>query len=96
MSIQPKRIGIILLGVGVLLSIPLIAMQFSDEVNWDATDFLVMGTLLLAVGLIGDWAIRKIKNAKRRWFYIAILILFFLLLWAEMAVGIFETPIAGD
>ncbi len=45
--------------------IPLIAMQFTNEVNWDLADFVVMVFLLLAPGW--DWYlfflnIKRIKN----------------------------------
>ncbi|MDB5696794.1 MAG: hypothetical protein JWN21_2337, partial [Sphingomonas bacterium] len=36
-------------GVATLLLIPAIAMQFTAEVNWTASDFVVMGVLLASV-----------------------------------------------
>ncbi|KTG28957.1 hypothetical protein AWR38_12695 [Idiomarina sp. WRN-38] len=33
-----------------LLFIPLVAMQFSNEVHWALSDFVIMGALLLVVG----------------------------------------------
>ncbi len=79
-----------------LLFIPLIAMQFSEEVNWSAGDFVVMGTLLLGLGY-GIYFISKQKVRKgSRAFWIVLLILAFLLLWAELAVGIFGSPLAGS
>lgn len=37
---------------GLILSIPLIAMQFTSEVNWELGDFIVMGALLFGAGSI--------------------------------------------
>ena len=96
MVLLHKRYITILISVLFLLLIPMIAMQFSDQVDWSFLDFLVMGCLLFSVGLIGDWVRRKVNNSKYRVaIYLAILIAF-LLIWAELAVGIFGTPFAGN
>ena len=34
----------------LVLLLPLIAMQFTDGVNWDVADFLFAGALLVGVG----------------------------------------------
>jgi hypothetical protein len=40
--------------------------------------------------------IKPVKNLKNRFLYIGILVLIFMLIWAELAVGIFGTPFAGN
>jgi hypothetical protein len=43
------------LATELILLIPAVAMQFSDDVNWDSTDFLVAGFLLRFVpGRVGQ------------------------------------------
>ena len=91
-----KRLKFILLTVALLLLIPLIAMQFTDEVNWTPFDFVVAGVLLLGTGLIFDLVIRKIKNIKYRVAISVALLVVLLLIWAELAVGIFGTPLSGS
>ncbi len=91
-----KRLKFILLTVAFLLLIPLIAMQFTDEVNWTPFDFVVAGVLLLGTGLIFDLVIRKIKNIKYRIAICVALLVVLLLIWAELAVGIFGTPLSGQ
>lgn len=91
-----KKLINILLGVAALLSIPFIVMQFTEEVSWQAGDFLVMG-VLLTVALLGcDFAVRKVKSTRYRFFIYFAVLLLFLLVWAELAVGIFGTPFAGS
>ncbi len=91
-----KRLIFILSIIVILLLIPLIAMQFTEEVNWTLIDFVVAGILLLGTGIVFDLVIRKIKNIKYRVaISIAVLIMLFLI-WAELAVGIFGTPLGGN
>jgi len=79
----------------ILLLIPLIAMQFTDEVNWNLFDFIIAGTLLIGTGLIIQLVLRKTKKIKYRIIIVAALLIVFLLIWAELAVGIFGTPLSG-
>ncbi len=78
-----------------LLLIPFIAMQFTKEVNWSASDFIIMGVLLLLVGSGIEVVRRKNIKSTRRLIYIAMIVISFLLIWLELAVGIFGTPWAG-
>ena len=96
MIMQNKRLIAILLTVAVLLLIPLIAMQFTDEVNWTLSDFVVMGILLLGTGLMCEFLLRKVKKIGYRVVFVGIVLTAFLLIWLELAVGIFGTPFAGS
>jgi hypothetical protein len=96
MITQNKRLIGILVAVVILLLIPLIAMQFTSEVDWSVFDFLVMAILLLGTGLMCELILRKIKKTAYRIALIAAILIAFLLVWAELAVGIFGTPFAGS
>lgn len=91
-----KRLIGILIAIGILLLIPLIAMQFTDEVNWTLYDFIVMGFLLIGTGLLCELVIRKVNKNYLRIALCLVLLLIFFLIWAELAVGIFGTPFAGQ
>lgn len=93
---QNKRLIGIVLTVALLLLIPLIAMQFTDEVNWTLSDFVVAGVLLLGTGLLCELVLRKVKNMNARFVICGALLLALFLIWAELAVGIFGTPFAGS
>jgi len=82
--------------IAFILAIPLIAMQFTNEVNWTLSDFIIMGALLTVTGLAIELVTRKVKTTKGRILLtVAILIVLFLV-WAELAVGLFGTPFAGS
>lgn len=91
-----KRLLIIILALESLLLIPMIAMQFTTEADWSYFDFLIFGVILLIVGLVAELILRKIKRRINRIKLIAFLVIAFLLLWIELAVGIFGSPIAGN
>ena len=82
--------------VGLLLIIPLIAMQLTDEVEWSLFDFIIMGTLLLITGLMGEIIFKKVKKYKHRVILYVVIAIILFLIWAELAVGIFGTPFAGS
>jgi hypothetical protein len=79
-------IRIAFITVGILL-IPLIAMRFTGEVNWNISDFVVMGTMIFVTGLLIDF-LRK-RMGKYKIVGIFTVLLLFLWLWAELAVGVF-------
>ena len=64
MVTQNNRLFIILFSTGLLLLIPLIAMQFTDQVNWSLSDFAVMGVLLISTGLICEFVLRKVNKTS--------------------------------
>ena len=91
-----NRIKIILAVVAVILMIPLIAMQFSTEVNWTAFDFLVAGVLLLGTGLALELVLRKVSDRRSRLLLSMAVLAALVLVWLELAVGIFGSPLAGS
>ena len=85
---QLKKLAIlVVVSTAFLLLIPLIAMQLTEQVNWSVFDFLVMGALLLLFGSVLAFASIKIK--KNKIFVILVILLTFLYVWAELAVGVF-------
>ena len=84
-----KSLIFIISVVALLLLIPLIAMQFTNEVNWNILDFIVAGILLLGTGLAFNFVMQKVKNTKFRIVICLVILAFLFLIWTELAVGIF-------
>ncbi|WP_372770482.1 hypothetical protein [Lutibacter sp.] len=91
-----KRLIIILTGIAFLLLIPFVAMQFTNEVNWTSSDFVIMGILLTGTGLLCEIIMRKVKTIKNRIIICGLILFVFFLVWIELAVGVFGTPFAGS
>jgi hypothetical protein len=72
----------------LLWLLPLIAMIFTDDVNWDETDFIVFGAMLL--GACGSYELaRRVtgSTAYRAAVGVAVMAAF-ILIWMNLAVGI--------
>lgn len=70
-------------------------MQFTDEVNWTLFDFIAAALLLLGTGLMCELALRKVNKIRHRIALCMAILALLLLIWAELAVGIFGIPISG-
>ena len=90
-----KRLLVILSLVLIILLIPFISMKFTHEVNWNVSDFIKMGFLLLVTGLLCELVFRRVKSVTNRIIICGIILFVLFLVWAEIAVGIFGTPFAG-
>ena len=80
----------------LLLLIPLIGMFVSNEINWSFFDFIIMGILIISLNFGIRQILKIIKSVKYRILVIGIILIVFLLVWAELAVGIFDSPFAGN
>lgn len=88
--------GILWGTLALLLLPPAVAMQFTPEVDWSAADFAIMGALLATLGLGIEAAMRLLRGWPARFVASAAVLLVFLALWAELAVGVFGTPFASS
>ncbi|MBU3680807.1 MAG: hypothetical protein FGM16_02575 [Flavobacterium sp.] len=91
-----KKIVQLVALVLALLCIPLIAMAFSEEVRWSIADFVLAGFLLFSTGLVVLFIQNKVSNRKFRIGLVLLVLFLLLLLWAELAVGLFDSPFAGN
>lgn len=72
----------------LILLLPLVAMQFSDDVKWSGFDFALMAALLAGVGLGLELAIATSGDAAYRIASGIALAAGLLLVWINGAVGI--------
>jgi hypothetical protein len=91
-----KRLIIILLAIACVLLLPAVAMRFTDEVSWTSFDFVVAGALLLAAGLTFEFFARRSISMKGRIAAGLAIGAVLVVVWLELAVGIFGSPWAGS
>ena len=72
----------------LVLLLPLVAMQFTDEVVWDETDFAVIGATLVGACGAYELAARMTGNIAYRAAVGVALAAAFILVWMNLAVGI--------
>lgn len=95
-NMNNKRLVFLMLAAAGLLMVPLVAMRFTSDVNWKVFDFIVAGVLLFGTGLAIDIALRIVTGFWTRIAAVLGLLFLLFLVWAELAVGIFGTPLAGS
>ncbi len=81
----------------LILMVPLIAMQFTHEVNWSVFDFMLMGVLIFSTGAAYVLITRYASNLAYRLAFFAAIGSSFLLIWVNLAVGLIGGgPNAGN
>lgn len=87
-NMQTKKIIRIFIVTAGILAIPLVAMQFTSEVNWTLSDFAIMGALLTGTGFMYELAMMTAHSLVHR-LAIAIAVGAALFVtWVNLAVGI--------
>lgn len=85
---RTKNILIITAITGLILLVPLVAMQITPEVVWGPLDFLVMGGLIFGIGLMYELAASRGGSAVYKAAVGTGLLAMFLLIWVNLAVGL--------
>lgn len=85
-----------ILAAELVLLVPLVAMLFTDEVDWGVADFIVVGILLAGVGVAYQLIVTGIKNSSYQAAIGIVLAAAMVLIWLELAVGVFGSPFAGS
>ena len=71
-----------------VLAVPLVAMQLTDEVDWQPGDFAMAGVLLVGAGVAYELLARRAGTSARRAVMGLSIAAVFLLVWSILAVGL--------
>lgn len=83
-----KRIATYISIVIAILSIPLIVMRFTSEVNWTLFDFLMASFLIITSLTLIEITLQNFKNKTFKIATVFVILFLFLLLWVDLSVGI--------
>jgi hypothetical protein len=83
-----RRIIGVAIVTGLLLLIPLVAMQYTDQVNWGALDFVVAGALIFGTGVAYTFTTMREPRIIYRVAMAMGVGTTFLMMWANLAVGL--------
>jgi len=84
-----RRFIVMICSVWSLLFIPYIASKFTNEVIWTRLDYLAMGILMFSAVISIEFILSRFLDLNNRIKYIIFVCMFFLLVWLQLAVGIF-------
>jgi hypothetical protein len=85
---QYRAVGGVAVATALILLLPLVAMQFTDEMNWGLFDFIFAGALIFGTGLTYVLVMRKAGAVVYRFAVGMALAAVFLLVWINLAVGV--------
>ena len=79
----------------VLLLVPFILTNNLESFNWSSEDFIIAGLLIFSCLSVVSYIKEKLGNQNKTIAIILVIILF-LIIWIELAVGVFGSPFAGS
>lgn len=85
-----KPLVAVAIATALLLLIPAVAMRFTTEVSWGPGDFLVAGILLFSAGAVTVVGLRHVRGTGGRIALVAAVAFGLALVWAELAIGLFD------
>jgi hypothetical protein len=80
------------LAIAVVLLLPLLAMQITEEVVWGPADFVTVGALVGGTGVVLELTMQSARNLAYRAAAGVALAAALLLIWLTLAVGIIGEP----
>jgi hypothetical protein len=83
-----RQMWYVALVTAAILMVPLLAMVFTHDVDWNVLDFVVMGGLLFGTGLTYVLMSRILDNVAYRAAVGVAVVAGLLLIWVNLAVGI--------
>lgn len=96
MTTEKEKSTIIFAVPFVLLVAAVFGNLFVEGWNWSPFDFIIAAALLFGTASFINLVIRSKKSLRYKLMVSAAIILVLAMVWIELAVGIFGSPVAGS
>lgn len=80
----------------LLLAAAFFGNLFIEGFDWSLFDFIIAGILLFGTAFIINLVVSSKKSFSSKLIICGIVLVVLILIWAELAVGIFGSPFAGS
>ncbi|UMQ40048.1 hypothetical protein MKS83_11620 [Chryseobacterium sp. Y16C] len=80
----------------LLLAVAFFCNLFVEGFNWSLPDFVIAGILLFGTTFVISLVVNSKNSLFSKLIICGIVLLVLLLIWIELAVGIFGSPFAGS
>ena len=94
--LKTLRLFFLLLAAWSLLLIPYFGSFLNKEIRWSTFDYVLAGSVLTLVALVIEFILRKTTSTLKKILLLLLMLGLIGLCWAELAVGIFDSPFAGN
>lgn len=94
-GIKTKRYMTTILVIITLMGIPALGMFFSEDVKWSLIDFILLA-LILSIFFYFYYTIVDNYQKGKKFFLIGLLSASLIIIWIELAVGLFNLPFSGS
>jgi len=80
----------------LLMAVAFLGNLFVEGWNWSPFDFIIATVLLFGTAFFVNLVASSKKNFPSKLIICSVILLVLMLVWAELAVGIFGSPFAGS
>lgn len=92
-----KQTNILIFAIpALLLAVAFFCNLFVEGFDWSLPDFMIAGFLLFGTAFVINLVVNSKKTFLFKLIICGIVLLVLMLIWAELAVGIFGSPFAGS
>lgn len=80
----------------LLMVAAFVANNFAEGFNWTGSDFLIAAVLLFGTASFIYMIVNSNLSVREKIMISIVIVLILMVIWVEMAVGLFGSPIAGS